>query len=357
MNSWTLPAMTIVAAGLLLWLLRVARGTTLTYAWGWACLAVGGVAGVELAIMLPGGIAESPDTARPARYLAAILVFCPLMSALGSKRPHDQAWQWIVLSLWGILALPALEWLALRRSPALEISGVRAWFLVLLVGMTALHWLGTRQTLAGLMLAAAQACALWEWLPLGGAAIDPWIALSLWVGALTAGAASFGMPSAGAQRAGAQSAGETRGDATRGDALGLDPRRAATTTSGTPNGVAERGPCPGGQPPSAASTETPSPDGELWAARDRVWRDFRDRFGTLWAFRIMERVNTAASLAGWPVRLEWNGFHTLPLDADRSRTSVAADEQYRGVDQALWNLLRRFVSSDWCQARGWPPPA
>jgi hypothetical protein len=337
MNSWTLLAMTIVAAGPLLWLGRAARGTTLMYAWGWACLAAAGVAGVELAIMLPGGLAESPDTARPARYLAAILVFCPLMSALGSKRPHDQAWQWIVLSLWGILALPAFEWLALRRSPALEISGVRAWFLVLLVGMTALHWLGTRLTLAGLMLAAAQACALWEWLPLGGAAIEPWVGLSLWVGALAAGAASFGMPG--------------------GSAPGGSARSAATTTSVTPRVAAGREPCAGDLPPTPASTATPPPDGQCWAAQDRVWRDFRDRFGTLWAFRIMERVNTAAILAGWPVRLEWNGFQTSPLDAAPSRTAMTVDEQDIGVDQALWNLLRRFVSSDWCQARGWTPPA
>lgn len=298
---------TIAAIGLLAGLRSAARGTTMLYAWGWACVAAAGIATVEIAIALPKGQGLEPDTWKPARYLAAILLFCPLMSALGSKRPHEQAWQWIVLSLWGILALPALEWLALRRAPALEISGVRGWFLLLLVGMTALHWLGTRVTVAGVLLAAAQTCALWEWLPIGGEGVEPWISHLLLLSALAAGTLSL--------------------------------RSSPAIRS--------------------VRKEDHSATDSSEAARDQVWRDFRDRFGTLWAFRLMERVNSAASLAGWNARLEWNGVRPLassPPSAAKEPAAPERLEQENGLNQALWNLLRRFVATDWCQSRGWTPP-
>lgn len=326
MNALILPTATIAAAVLLGWLRLAARGTTMLYAWGWACAAAAGIAGVEFAITLPEGLALTSDACKPARYLAAILLFCPLMSALGSKRPHEQAWQWIVLSLWGILALPALEWLALRRAPALEISGVRGWFLLLLVGMTAIHWLGTRITVAGGLLAAAQACALWEWLPLGGTPVEPWISHTLLLATLAAGSLAVRSPSQ------------------------------AKLLSGGPD-VARTGES-GGYDRSGGTVRFMNAESESTIARDRVWRDFRDRFGTLWAFRFMERVNSAAAIANWSVRLEWNGFQT-PHSVGNVEESVAAsteNDQETGVNQVLWNLLRRFVSPDWCQARGWKPP-
>ena len=42
----------------------------------------------------------------PLDFAAAMIVFCPAMALLGAKRPQDKPWQLIVLSLWGILALP-----------------------------------------------------------------------------------------------------------------------------------------------------------------------------------------------------------------------------------------------------------
>jgi hypothetical protein len=326
MSALILPTATIAAAVLLCWLRLAARGTTMLYAWGWACVAAAGIAGVEFAIALPEELALTSDAYKPARYLAAILLFCPLMSVLGSKRPHEQAWQWIVLSLWGILALPALEWLALRRAPALEISGVRGWFLLLLVGMAAIHWLGTRLTVAGALLAAAQSCALWEWLPLGGTPVEPWISHTLLLAALAAGTRALRSPSPAKMLSGGADVSQTC------ETVGYDRSDVPVRFSNT--------------------------ESESTIARDRVWRDFRDRFGTLWAFRFMERVNSAAALANWTVRLEWNGFQT-PRRVGNGEESVAAsteNDPETGVNQVLWNLLRRFVSPDWCQARGWKPP-
>jgi hypothetical protein len=78
----------------------------------------------------------------------------------------------------------------------------------------------------------------------------------------------------------------------------------------------------------------------------------------------MERVNTAASLAGWSARLEWTGIHVPAPNAlpepspslEASRIGPPGSAQESGLNQTLWNLLRRFVDPQWCEARGWKPP-
>src|SRR5207248_1708172 len=41
---------------------------------------------------------------------------------------------------------------------------------------------------------------------------------------------------------------------------------------------------------------------------DRVWRDFRDLFGIVWARRIQERFNDEARKQGLPLRLGIDGL-------------------------------------------------
>jgi hypothetical protein len=41
---------------------------------------------------------------------------------------------------------------------------------------------------------------------------------------------------------------------------------------------------------------------------DRLWLDFRDRFGAVWALPAREQFNRAAANAGWPVALDWRGL-------------------------------------------------
>jgi hypothetical protein len=41
---------------------------------------------------------------------------------------------------------------------------------------------------------------------------------------------------------------------------------------------------------------------------DRMWLDFRDRFGLTWTLRLREQFNRAAVNAGWSVHLGWSGL-------------------------------------------------
>jgi hypothetical protein len=76
---------------------------------------------------------------------------------------------------------------------------------------------------------------------------------------------------------------------------------------------------------------------------DRLWLDFRDRFGALWAARVLERINAEAAQRRAPLRLGWSGFYD-------SATGQPLDEippQLRPeLRQSFVNLLRRFVSAE-----------
>jgi len=75
---------------------------------------------------------------------------------------------------------------------------------------------------------------------------------------------------------------------------------------------------------------------------DRVWLDFRDEFGVVWALRILERVNASAKMYDWPVQLTWQGF--------RERESMQTEVPPL-VEESFRTLLRRFVSAEWIDQR------
>jgi hypothetical protein len=82
----------------------------------------------------------------------------------------------------------------------------------------------------------------------------------------------------------------------------------------------------------ALLTWAPQPPGEF----DRLWLDFRDRFGLVWGQRLREQFNRAAANASRPVVLRWRGLRRLPgappLDPAVGEEIVAA----------LRALLKRF---------------
>jgi hypothetical protein len=76
----------------------------------------------------------------------------------------------------------------------------------------------------------------------------------------------------------------------------------------------------------------PSPRSEL----ERIWLDFRNRFGFVWGQRVREQFNNAASHAGWPVRLTWQGLVRL-----LGGTTLGPQEQ-EDMEATLRALLKRF---------------
>lgn len=245
-------ALAAAAAALVLW--RRALGTTLVAPAAWAVAAALAVAAVEAMLArqpeLSGTLAASLW-----RYAAAVGAFCPLVAVLGAKRPQDRGWQWVVLSLWAVLLVPAGQALAAPTGNRLELFA--AWRLVLwgLAAMGLLNYLPTRHAVAACLAACGQVGLLAPQL-LGVSGDDE----AKWrLGGVAALLLAWAL-------------------------VGL--RR----------------------PKSSPATT----DLEGFNAR---WLNFRNAWGAFWALRVLQRANQTAEAANWPVRLEWTGFTPAPLDA------------------------------------------
>jgi hypothetical protein len=79
---------------------------------------------------------------------------------------------------------------------------------------------------------------------------------------------------------------------------------------------------------------------------DRVWRDFQEAFGIVWARRIMDRMNQTAKEERWSARLEMPGF----VWNENTSPEQRAYTQSR-IDHALRWQLRRFVDPAWIDER------
>lgn len=278
------PVIGVVGLGLALLVglgLRMRRlvGTTLLGPWCWTAIATLEICGTELMLAL---IQTDETTTEAWRFVAATSAFCPLMSLLGAKRPQDHAWHFVVLTLWGMLALPAAEALVLRPGQPLAIIDFRAWFLLALIGLGLLVLLPTRRWLGALLTACGQTILFWSYLPGVEAAATGWHVAGALVCFLLALLLTFSQRPKGNQ------------------------------------------------------------------SFDTLWCDFRDWFGALWAARVLERVNAAAVMYDWPIRLGWSGFHA----ADNPGASAEiSPELAMELKQNMVNLLRRFVSQAWIDER------
>jgi hypothetical protein len=139
------------------------QGTTLIAPWRWTLGAFAATAGVELLVIWQA--VADPAAVAALRYGARMLLLCPAISLLGVKRPQDGPWNFIVLSLWGVLALPAAESLLLNTGQPLEIAGFFSWFALALLLVSLFNTLPTRHWLAALAAAGGQAVFLGEYLP------------------------------------------------------------------------------------------------------------------------------------------------------------------------------------------------
>lgn len=69
---------------------------------------------------------------------------------------------------------------------------------------------------------------------------------------------------------------------------------------------------------------------------DRIWLDFRDRFGLIWSQRVREQFNRAAANAGWQIILRWQGLRLL------RGSSLPDDATQTQIVNTLVALLKRF---------------
>jgi hypothetical protein len=266
---------------------RFVRGTTLTTAWAWAA------AGTAVWLMLAGWecvphVAVSRGVLDRAWFAAALVFMCAQTAVLGARRPGVRVWNAFVLApLFIVLVWPALavgSTAALQNPLELDTPAALAVGFVLLMGNG--NFWRTRFTLPAVMLAAAVAAIV---VPLCGIARD-W-PLEHWQFRVT-GAVLLAAAIVLAHRS------------------------------------AERRPI-------------------THDAVERVWFDFRDWFGVVWALRIMDRVNQTAVAENWPVRLTFDGFRwndPAPDTADAQRTRERIEHTLR------W-LLRRFVDAEWLDER------
>jgi hypothetical protein len=71
---------------------------------------------------------------------------------------------------------------------------------------------------------------------------------------------------------------------------------------------------------------------------DRLWLDFRDRYGLTWGLRVRDQFNRAATHAGWPAHLGWQGL----VKAGGADSDAEALE----MESTLRSMLKRFGSTD-----------
>jgi hypothetical protein len=262
---------------------RELSGTTLVAPWWWGACSLAALAAAEAAMAL--GMLGS--AAEHVRYFAAATTICPLMAVLGARRPVDHGWQFVVVAMWGVLAWPAAEALLLRPGKPLELHPLWQGFLVVLLALGLLNGLPTRHACETVLAVLGQCWLLWEQLPLLEAlAPRRDVNVGTWVGLAAWALAALLW---GFRR----------------------PRR---------------------RPPSGP---------------DRVWLDFRDSFGAVWALRTAHRFNEPAAAGRWPVRLTWRGFRRIgaaPAAAD-------IDDLPDVAATCLAGLLRRFADESWIAAR------
>jgi hypothetical protein len=288
-NLVIVPVITAIGLAALARLWPQVRGTTLVAPVIWTAIALVAVAVVEMSLAMTFTGGRLPSWAAFARHCAAVATLCPSMALLGAKRPQDRAWQFIVLAMWLVLCLPSLRSWLFGGGAVEEIHPAQGLFLTVLIAMAVLNYLPTRLAVPSILFACSQ-------LLLHRTAIVEYLHATSWPGTQTL----------------------VQYQSTVGLGCGVAAILLVML-----------------QWPSRHTASQPI---------DRVWLDFRDAFGTVWALRIAQRVNQSATLYGWAPRLGWYGF-TPP----REEAILPAEE--KAINDNFKSLLRRFVSAEWIAKR------
>lgn len=80
---------------------------------------------------------------------------------------------------------------------------------------------------------------------------------------------------------------------------------------------------------------------------NRVWNDYRNIFGNLWALRLLARVNDVARRDKWPWTLTEGGL--IPVDHQNATAGEPTGDPR--VDQTFRWLLKPFVDPEWIDER------
>ncbi len=287
----------VAATVLLLVALRSIKSTTLFAPWCWLLVTIWSITLAHT--LLPETVIEAEEAANATgithskhqhwieaiQFAAHALVFCPFMSLLGARRPQNRMWEFIVFSLWLVLVLPALETVLLHPGQLADTQGIRAWFMLTLIGVSALNIVLSRFWISGILVGVAQFLLVNPHLP-------SWTQLDYsW-----------------------------------------------TMEAGLSCAVASL----------LVAFLLPKPDRTALREEDRVWLDYRDLFGGMWALRIKERINASATLYDWDLRLTWSGF----VSADGSPLPEKLPEKTEQIlHQHFYNLMRKFVTPQWIDQR------
>ena len=251
------------------------KGTTLVASWIWTAVSIWSIAMVQF-------FESSPEV----NYCASVLVFCPVMSTLGARRPQNRVWEFITASLWIILALPALEVLFARQGESFDVRGLRSWFFVVLIFISVSNIALSRFWISGILFGVVQTLLLSEFLP-------TWIQFSMESSATVALIVAA-------------------------IAIGLACFLPVTDRTGR-SGI------------------------------DRIWLRYRDTFGGLWAVRTCESINAYARMQDWEIRLTWDAFVSVDGQPWADHELSSDSELVEKIHLLLKNQLRRFVDDAWIE--------
>jgi hypothetical protein len=267
---------------------RGIRGTALETTGPWTGL-------VWLAWLFSLGLTVAPSPlgawGSVVSYFSAVLALTPPIAVLGARRPTSRVWTWfVVLPLVFVFTWPLVPVLRQSGGPeafSLETPVVVGYVLILIMG--AGNYLGLRFSLPATLWIAGLLLVVLPLCP----------STAHWVFAAQTGQAcgSLCLVAAG----------------------WLAERQ-----------VASRG------------------INESSLAIDRVWCDFRDLFGIVWARRVQERFNDEARRKGLAVRL---GMHGLEDTAGNAPASGFDPPSLATAEVSLRWLLQKFVDPAWIDVR------
>jgi hypothetical protein len=264
---------------LLAW--RAESGTALRPALVWAIVAIS-LAVISQASALTQPLATGRPLAERFTYLCVLSLLAALGSVLNARTPGGRAWAGLMLLLVVVFLIP---WLAdqtrLRRATSLAPLHLDApWsiFYGLLVVVAVTNYLPTRFGLSAVALGIVFILEYVALSPTGWPASRRAVIWS-WIGWILALALTI-----------------ARFSARRG--------------------------------PNASSR------------LELLWFWFRDRWGVVWALRVLERFNRAAEVSHWPVRLTWFGLVSVSGEEGAGRPP-SPDE----LETIFRNLMTRFAQS------------